>query len=78
VKRVVDPLLRFCAVRGDLLDRSTEAAKQYADAANELAKHMAVLPGPEYHRARDDVENLRLEAERAREHYRKHRNEHGC
>jgi hypothetical protein len=78
VKRVIDPLLKFCAERGDLLDRMTDAAKQYAAAANELAKRMGVLPGPEYRRARDEVENLRLEAERARERYRKHRSEHGC
>jgi hypothetical protein len=78
VKRVIDPLLKFCAERGDLLDRMTDTATQYAAAANKLAKRMCVLPGPEYRRTRDEVESLRLEAERAREKYRNHRNEHGC
>jgi hypothetical protein len=45
VKRVNDPLLKFCAERGDLLDRMTDTATQYAAAANELAKRMGVLPG---------------------------------
>jgi hypothetical protein len=78
MKRVVDPLLNFCAERTDLSDRMADAAKQYAEAADKLARRIGILPGPEYRRARDEVERLRVEAERARERYRSHREIHGC
>ena len=46
MKRVGDPLLNFCAERTDLSDRMAEAAKQYAEAANELARRIGILSGP--------------------------------
>ena len=78
MKRVADPLLKFCTQGGEALDKVSDAAKQYAHGAADLAKHICILPGPEYRRLRDEVENLRLDAERVREVYRNHRDLHGC
>jgi hypothetical protein len=77
-KRVADPPLKFCTERGDLLEKMTAAAKQYAHAASDLVKRIGGSPASDYGRLIGDVEKLRLESKRARELYYSHRAWHGC
>jgi hypothetical protein len=69
---------RFCAERGRLLDDLSVVTCDYAGAVEDLSRKMGVLPQHEYILKRAEVEQMRLDAEHAREALVKHRAEHGC
>jgi hypothetical protein len=69
---------QFCAERSELLGHMSDAANRYANAVGELASRIGILSEPEYRQICDQAEILRIEAEQAREVYRKHRDRHGC
>lgn len=70
--------LRFCPERGRLLDALAEAAKDYANEADQLAAQISDFSSIAYRLKRSDVEHARMDAQHAREALATHRKEHGC
>ena len=67
-----------CEERQRLLNAFEDASAAYSAAVTDLRRNVEVLPEPEYERAYEESERLRLAAREAEDALHGHIRKHGC
>ena len=70
--------LKFCAERGELLDRLHFAASEYCEALGDLSRNIPAVRSELFHLKMERVHETRLATARARAALVEHQDGHGC